>query len=73
MYFARALNENETTLEMGRYGRMGVFRRENGEDEMLGSYIRNYGTAFDTFFPFQINGKDLALYSPDCKQIDPFE
>lgn len=44
---------------------MGVFRRDSGVDKLLGSYIRNYGTAFDTFFPFQLNGKDLALYSPD--------
>lgn len=65
MYFARALNKSETNLDMGRFGRMGVFRREEGKDELLGSYIRNYGTAFDTFFPFHLNGKDLALYSPD--------
>lgn len=65
MYFARALNKSETNLDKGHFGRIGVFRREDGKDELLGSYIRNYGTAFDTFFPFQLNGKDLALYSPD--------
>ncbi len=65
MYYARALNKSETNLDMGPFGRMGVFRRENGNDELLGSYIRNYGTAFNTFFPFHLNGKDLALYSPD--------
>lgn len=65
MYFARALNKSETDLDLGRFGRMGVFRQEHGEDELIGSYIRNYGTAFDTFFPFEAGGKDLALYSPD--------
>lgn len=64
-YFARALNKTETDLDMGTFGRMGVFRRGDKAEELLGSYIRNYGTNFDAFFPFRINGKDLALYSPD--------
>lgn len=65
MYFARVLNKSETDLDLGGFGRIGVFRRENGKDELVGSYSRNYGSFFDTFFPFRANGKDLALYSPD--------
>jgi hypothetical protein len=32
--------------------------------ERVGSYERNY-SLLDTFFPFELNGKELALYSPD--------
>ncbi len=64
-YYARALNQNETNFGLGEVGHMGVFRKSNEKDELIGSYIRNYGTAFNSFFPFHLNGKDLALYSPD--------
>ena len=63
-----------------RYGTIGVFRVENGSEEQIGEYVRNYGTFFDTFFPFELNGKQLALYSshytatrimelPSCKDL----
>lgn len=54
----------------------------NSKDEKLGEYIRYYHSfAIDTFHPFQVNGKDYALYSsdyetislmslPDCKPIE---
>ena len=54
----------------------------NSKDEKLGEYIRYYHSfATDTFHPFQVNGKDYALYSsdyetislmslPDCKPIE---
>ena len=45
--------------------RFGVFRSLNGNEEQIGEYERNYGVFYDTFFPFHLNGKDLALYSPD--------
>ena len=64
-YFVRALNKTETDLDLGSFGRMGVFRRDDLSEELLGSYKRNYGTNFDAFFPFSLKGKDLALYSPD--------
>lgn len=65
MYIARALRRDEDPDDKSRFGRMGVFRVLGGHEEQIGMYERNYGTAFNTFFPFQQNGKDLALYSPD--------
>jgi hypothetical protein len=64
-YYSRALNQDETNLEVRRFGRIGVYYNEDGKEELVGSYIRNYSTNFNTFFPFHLNGKDLALYSPD--------
>ncbi len=31
----------------------------------IGEYKRNYPSLFNTFYPFEWNGKDYALYSPD--------
>lgn len=54
----------------------------NSKGERLGEYIRHYPSFVEsTFFPFQMNGKDYALYSadyntvsvmslPDCKPIE---
>lgn len=50
------------------------------EDKEIGSYTRNYSPLFDTFYPFEQNGKHYALYSshymytrimtlPDCVDI----
>ncbi len=64
-YFARPLNKSETDLKRGRYGRIGVFCEENGEKTLIGSYLRNYSSFFDTFSPFRIGNSDFALYSPD--------
>jgi hypothetical protein len=46
-------------------GRVGIYRTEDGKEEFLGEYERNYSSLFNTFFPFHLNGKDLALYSAD--------
>ncbi len=45
--------------------RIGVFKVDNNGEEQIGEYLRNYGSFFDSFFHFQQNGKDLALYSCD--------
>src|SRR5262249_41440812 len=34
-------------------------------EEQIGEYVRNYPNFFDTFFPFEKDGKDYALYSTD--------
>jgi len=61
--------------------RIGVFQTTpDGQKSKIGEYDRNYHSFMDTFQHFQINGKDLALYSsnysctrimtlPDCKDI----
>ena len=36
----------------------------DGQEELVGEYTRNYPSLFSTFFPFQAEGMDLALYSP---------
>lgn len=41
--------------------KVGVYRGE----EKIGEYERNYNCFYNTFFPFEMNGKHLALYSPD--------
>ncbi len=44
--------------------KIGVFKVENNKEEQVGEYERNYPSLFNTFFHFQQNGKDFALYSP---------
>lgn len=44
---------------------IGVFKVKNGEEIPIGKYTRNYHALFNTFFPFEMNGKELALYSTD--------
>ena len=57
-----------------------VSRLINGQKEIVGSYTRNYPSFYDTFFPFVLNGRELALYSnhymytrvmelPSCKDL----
>lgn len=51
-----------------------------GDYAVIGSYERNYSSIYNTFFPFEKNGKHYALYSkdyqatsvmslPDCKHL----
>ncbi len=49
---------------------VGVFELQDGQETQVGEYIRNYGL-MSTFFHFQMNGKDYALYSPHytCTRI----
>jgi len=53
---------------------------EDGDEEIIGNYHRNYNSFFYTFLAFERNGKEYALYSkdyettsimslPDCKHI----
>jgi hypothetical protein len=61
MYKARVLDKM-----VDAYGtRVGVYRSNVDQDELVGEYIRNYSSFFDTFFHFRSNGLDLALYSPN--------
>lgn len=65
MYIAKVLNEIEYSPNGWKGLRVGVFRVENETEEQIGEYERNYSTLYNTFIPFQQNGKDFALYSPD--------
>ena len=68
-YIARKiadLNEPKTWTRI----KVGVFEIRDGVESQVGEYIRNY-ELLNTFFHFQNNGKDYALYSPDytCTRI----
>ncbi len=61
-YIARKianLNEPSTWTRI----QVGVFVVRDGVESQVGEYIRNY-ELMQTFFHFQKNGKDYALYSP---------
>lgn len=45
--------------------RVGVFRVENGQEEQIGEFERNFWALADTFCHFIKDGKDYALYSPE--------
>jgi hypothetical protein len=64
-YVAKEVGELERRPDSWRGIKVGVFRVEAGGEEQVGEYERNYSTLFNTFYYFQKNGKDLALYSPD--------
>ena len=65
MYSARILDEIQYKPGTWRGLKIGVFRSEGESEEQVGEYERNYPTLYRTFFPFQKEGKDFALYSPD--------
>lgn len=60
------LNEPNTWTRI----QVGVFEICDGVETQVGEYFRNYGL-LHTFFHFQKDGKDYALYSPDytCTRI----
>lgn len=64
-YFAKVIDELERRPNEWKGLKVGVFRIENNIEEQVGEYERNYSLLFNTFFHFQQNGKDFALYSPD--------
>ncbi len=71
-YIARVIEEVEleSRTESGMiqrldYLRVGVFRVDDGHEEQVGEYARNYPALFDTFTHFVKDGRDYALYSPD--------
>ena len=63
-FTAKALSNFEYSPGGWRGLKVGVFQVENDIEEQIGEYERNYGSFFDTFFHFQKDGKDFALYSP---------
>lgn len=65
MYIAKVISELERRPNEWKGLKIGVFQAENDKEEQIGEYERNYSTLFNTFLPFQQNGRDFALYSPD--------
>src|SRR5262249_31177463 len=76
MYTARVLEKVLTKPGCWESLRVGVFE----DDNQIGEYTRNYPALYDTFFPFEVDGRWLALYSreymytrvmslPDCKDL----
>jgi hypothetical protein len=64
-YLAKPIETFEFSAGGWRGAKVGVFQVNDGNETQIGEYERNYGSFFDTFFPFSRNGKDFALYSPD--------
>ena len=75
-YEAKSIGNIDNGKGYWNYQTIGVFL--NGEQ--CGTYVRNYGTLYRTFFPFEQNGQWFALYSkhytatrimslPDCKDL----
>lgn len=65
MYNTKVLGEIKYGSSAWKGLKIGVFRIENGKEEKVGEYERNYSTFYNTFYFFQKDGKDFALYSPD--------
>src|SRR5579863_2747108 len=65
MYSARVIDKIEYRPGTWSGIRVGVFRVEGEAEEQIGEYDRNYPNLFRTFYPFQKDGRDYALYSPD--------
>lgn len=53
--------------------RIGVFRVEDGHEEQVGEYERDYTHFFETFCHFVSDGKDYALYSPNAYETHLME
>ncbi len=64
-YVAKSLEEIDNGPGMKRGLRVGVFRIADGQEELVGEYIRNYPALFNSFYYFQKDDQDYALYSPD--------
>jgi hypothetical protein len=64
-FIAKIIQEIQDNPNGWKRARVGVFRVVGGVEEMIGEYDRNYSILFNTFFPFRLNGVDLALYSPN--------
>lgn len=60
MYTVKIIGEIEYSPGSWKGAKIGVFRNE----EQIGEYERNYETLYNTFVPFHLGGRDLALYSP---------
>lgn len=64
-FIAKIIQEIQDNPNGWKRTRVGVFHVIGGVEEMIGEYGRNHSTLFNTFFPFRLNGADLALYSPN--------
>ena len=64
MYLARTIKEVQYQPETWTGLKVGVFRTQGQSEEQVGEYERDYPDLFRTFFPFQKEGRDFALYSP---------
>ena len=65
MYSAKVISKIEYRPGSWNGIRVGVFRVEGEAEEQIGEYERNYPNLFRTFYYFQRDGKDYALYSPN--------
>src|SRR5437879_4404709 len=63
LYSARVVQAPEPGTRGGSI-EVGVFRCENGREEQVGAYVRNYHALFSTFYAFRKHETDYALYSP---------
>ncbi len=53
--------------------KVGIFQVKNHKEKQVGEYERSFYTRPTTFFPFQQNGKDFAIYSPHYSYIRVME
>jgi len=63
-FTAKVIGEIDNGPAIMKSLRVGVFEVQCGAERQVGEYIRNYVQFFRTFFHFQKNGADYALYSP---------
>jgi len=68
MYLARVLSKDEQNNS-----KIGIFFVGNESEEQIGEYERSSYTRDSTFYPFQKNGQDFALYSPHYSEIKILE
>lgn len=60
-YSAKVIESIETKPGCWNYLKIGVFL----DDIKIGEYVRRYSSFYNTFCPFELNGKWYALYSAD--------
>lgn len=64
-YNAKVIDTIQHSPNTWKTLKVGVYRSEDGREELVGEYNRNYSTLLNTFFQCTYSGKDYALYSPD--------
>lgn len=64
-YTAKVLSKIEYPSGGWEGLKVGVFRIIGEKEEQIGEYERNYSPFFNTFYPFNKDEKEYALYSPD--------
>ena len=60
-YYARVVERIDHGKRGWGYLRVAIIDRV--DHAQIGEYVRNYSTLFRTFYPFQLGGRWLALYS----------